>query len=60
MVASFEISVIAGIRAILLAIPESAELLVFGILLTVTAVLIRRLLRRLEDTKQNERTADKT
>lgn len=49
----------AAIRAALLAIPESIELLAFAVLLIATAVLVRRLVRRLETEKQEDRNAKK-
>lgn len=50
-----EIFNIAAIRTLLVGIPESAGLLVFGVGLVLTAVFIRRLLGR-----KTEEEADKT
>ncbi len=46
MVILFEIFNLAAIETLLVGIPESVGLLVFGIGLTAAAVLIRRLLGR--------------
>ena len=46
MVVLFEIFNLAAIETLLVGIPESAGLLVFGIGLTAAAVLIRRVLGR--------------
>ena len=50
-----EIFNIAAIRTLLVGIPESAGLLVFGIGLVLTAVLIRRLLGREAEDKADEK-----
>ncbi|HEX3101727.1 MAG TPA: hypothetical protein VHQ01_08045 [Pyrinomonadaceae bacterium] len=49
-----EIFNIAAIRTLLVGIPESAGLLVFGVGLVLTAVLIRRLLGRKADEEADE------
>lgn len=55
----FEILNLAAIRTLLVGIPESIGLLVFGIGLVLTAVLIRRLLGRGSEEKAEEKLGKK-
>ncbi len=55
----FEIFNLAAIKTVLVGIPESIGLLVFGIGLVVTVVLIRRLLGRAPEEKTEEKLGKK-
>jgi len=57
--AILEVSIIAGIKAALLAMPEPVELLGSGVVLFVLAIVVRRLFKRLENTKHTDGTAKK-
>lgn len=59
MFASFKFAVVIAGNTALLAVPESAEILAVGILLIATAVLTRRLLRRMEAAKADDRSVKK-
>ena len=50
-----EIFNLASIKTLLVGIPETAGLLLFGIVLFATAILIRRLLGRGDEEKTNEK-----
>jgi len=49
----------AAVRTLLVSIPESFGLLVFGIALVTVAVMIRRLLSRMDVPKRNEKLGEK-
>ena len=53
-----EILNLAALRTLLIGIPESAGLLVFGIGLVITAVLIRRLLRSNQEQQSGGKVAN--
>lgn len=50
---------VAAVKTLLVGMPESAGLLIFGIVLVVTAVLIRRLLGRNDEGKADEKLGKK-
>ena len=54
-----EISDLLSITTLLVGIPESAGLLLFGVVLVMTAVLIRRLLGRGDEAKSDQKLGKK-
>lgn len=57
MVVLLEITNLAAIETLIVSIPESVGVLIFGVVLVLTALLIRRVLGRSESEKADEKTA---
>ncbi len=57
MVVLLETVSLASIETIVVAIPESVGVLIFGVILVLTALLLRKVLGRTEPTKTDEKTA---
>ncbi|MEQ1641927.1 MAG: hypothetical protein ABL959_00615 [Pyrinomonadaceae bacterium] len=57
MVVLLEITNFAAIETLIVSIPESVGVLIFGVVLVLTALLIRRVLGRSESEKADEKTA---
>lgn len=55
MVVLLEIADFAAIETLMVSIPESLGVLIFGVVLVLTALLIRRVLGRTEVEKTDER-----
>ena len=57
MVVLLEIVNFAAIETLIVSIPESFGVLIFGVVLVLTALLIRRVMGRPEPVKTDEKTA---
>lgn len=57
MVVLLEITNFAAIETLIVSIPESVGVLIFGVVLVLTALLIRRVLGRSESEKADEKGA---